>query len=92
MPTAEEETRKLGVVVSERLVESQAVVAVGELEYEQDDVLLLVVKLQWGVLFVHELKKIINNFHSHLHQVDQEALDLGSSRGHKQRSFLFFLN
>ena len=52
MATAEEEARKLGVVVSERLVVSQAVVAVGELEHKQGDVLILVVKLQWGVLFV----------------------------------------
>ena len=57
LPTAEEEARKLGVVVGERLVVSQAVVAVGELEQEQGDVLLLVVKLQWGVLFVEKLKK-----------------------------------
>ena len=57
MPTAEEEARKLGVVVGERLVERQAVVAVGKLEHEQGDVLLLIVKLQWGVLFVEKLKK-----------------------------------
>ena len=60
LATAEEEARKLGVVVGERLVERQAVVAVGELEHEQGDVLLLVVKLsynEWGVLFVDKLKK-----------------------------------
>ena len=67
MPTTEEESGKLGVVVSERLVIGQAVVAVGELEYEQSFVLVLVVKLQLGV----SLNKIINKFHSHLHQVDQ---------------------
>ena len=68
LTTAEEESGELGIVVRERLVERQAVVAIGELEHEQGDVLLLVVKLQWGVLFEN---KIINNFHSHLHQVDQ---------------------